>query len=60
MNTRVAQNERIITRYEIGSVPTVIVDGRYMPQGNSYEQMLTNASALITKAKAERATAKKS
>jgi thiol:disulfide interchange protein DsbA len=60
VNTRVAQNDRIIARYEIGSVPSIVVDGRYMPAGNSYDEMLRNAAALIAKAKAERAAAKKS
>jgi protein dithiol oxidoreductase (disulfide-forming) len=59
VQTRLAQTERMMAGYEVAHVPTVIVDGRYNVMGDSYDQMLANASELITKAKAER-PAKKS
>jgi len=58
VNTRIAQTDRMLISYEVGSVPTVVVDGRYSSLGNSYDEMLANASELIAKAKAERAAKK--
>lgn len=58
VNTRMAQNERMLVSYDVGSVPTVVVDGRYSALGNSHDEMLANASELIARAKAERAAQK--
>jgi thiol:disulfide interchange protein DsbA len=54
VNTRLAQNDRVLVNYEVASVPSVVVDGRYVALGNTFEEMLANASALIEKTKAER------
>jgi protein dithiol oxidoreductase (disulfide-forming) len=54
VSTRMAQNNRIIAGYQIAAVPSVVVDGRYNVLGNTFDAMLVNASAVITKAKAER------
>jgi thiol:disulfide interchange protein DsbA len=58
VNTRVAQNERTIVSYEIGAVPMVLIDGRYSPQGDTYERVFSNANELIARAKAERSIKK--
>jgi hypothetical protein len=36
------------------------VDGRYVVMGNTFEQLLANAEALVAKARASRAAAHKS
>jgi protein dithiol oxidoreductase (disulfide-forming) len=58
VNTRINQNERQMTGYEVSGVPFMVVDGRYVVLGNSYDQMLANANELISKVKAERAAKK--
>jgi len=53
VNTRMAQNDRMVVSYEIASVPMLVVDGRYNVKGRTFEEMLTNTSAVIGKAKAD-------
>ena len=55
VNTRMAQNQRTVIGYEVALVPALVVDGRYNVLGRTFEEMLTHASALIDKARAERA-----
>ena len=59
MGTRMAQNEGMQVRYEIGFVPMFVVDGRYTVTYTEGDQMLANTaslaeSVLAGKAKAER------
>jgi thiol:disulfide interchange protein DsbA len=55
VTTRMAQNDRMVVSYEIGSVPALVVDGRYNVLGRSFDELLTNTGAVIEKAKADRA-----
>jgi protein dithiol oxidoreductase (disulfide-forming) len=55
VNTRMSQNQRMVIRYEVASVPMLVVDGRYNVLGRTFDEMLSNTSALIEKSKAERA-----
>ena len=47
------QNERMVDMYQISGVPSIVVGGKYVANGRSYEEMLSIASALIEKARAE-------
>lgn len=58
VNTRMSQNERQMVGYEVSGVPMIVVDGRYIVRGNSYEEMLANAGELVNKVRSERATKK--
>jgi thiol:disulfide interchange protein DsbA len=55
VNTRLNQAERMVENYKIDGVPSLAVGGKYVVMGNSFEQMLSNADALIAKVRAERA-----
>jgi protein dithiol oxidoreductase (disulfide-forming) len=59
VNTRLNQAERMVENYKIDGVPTLAVGGKYVVMGNSFEQMLANADALIAKVRAERAPVQK-
>ncbi len=45
---KVARAEELTKRYQIMQVPTFAVDGRYIVLGDSHEEVLANASALVT------------
>ncbi|HEY7638675.1 MAG TPA: thiol:disulfide interchange protein DsbA/DsbL [Steroidobacteraceae bacterium] len=51
--------EEMSRSYAVNSVPTVIVDGKYLALGRSHEEMLKIARQLIDKSTAERQTAKR-
>jgi thiol:disulfide interchange protein DsbA len=55
VNTKLNQAEQMVENYKIDGVPALAVDGKYVVMGNSFEQLLANADALIAKARAERA-----
>jgi thiol:disulfide interchange protein DsbA len=55
VTTRMAQNDRMVVSYEIGSVPSLVVDGRYTVLGRTFDELLMNTSGVIEKAKADRA-----
>jgi protein dithiol oxidoreductase (disulfide-forming) len=57
VNTRLNQAEKMVESYKIDGVPGIAVGGKYVVMGNSFEQMLANASALIAKVRAERGAA---
>jgi thiol:disulfide interchange protein DsbA len=57
VNTRLNQAEQMVESYKIDGVPGLAVGGKYIVMGNSFEQMLANADALIAKVRAERTPA---
>jgi protein dithiol oxidoreductase (disulfide-forming) len=54
VNTRLNQAEQMVENYKIDGVPSLVVGGKYVVMGNSFEQMLSNADGLIAKVRAER------
>jgi thiol:disulfide interchange protein DsbA len=57
VNTKLNQSEQMVENYKIDGVPTLAVGGKYVALGNSFEQLIANADALIAKVRAERAAA---
>ncbi len=57
VNTKLNQAEQMVESYKIDGVPGLAVGGKYIVMGNSFEQLLTNADALIAKVRAERSAA---
>lgn len=57
VSTRANQSEDMVESYKVEGVPSLTVDGKYVVLGNSFEEMLTNADAVIAKDRAERAKA---
>lgn len=57
VNTKLNQAEQMVENYKIDGVPALAVGGKYVAMGNSFEQLLANADALIAKVRAERAAA---
>jgi len=55
VNTKLNQAEQMVENYKIDGVPSLAVAGKYVVMGNSFEQLLANANALIAKVRAERA-----
>jgi protein dithiol oxidoreductase (disulfide-forming) len=53
VNTRMSQSERMVEAYQVSGVPSIVVGGKYVAQGGSYEEMLSIASELVAKARAE-------
>jgi len=51
--------EQLSRLYTINSVPSVVVDGKYLALGKTHEEMLQIARQLIDKSTAERKTAKR-
>lgn len=49
--------KQFITRNQVNSTPTMIVDGRYVAQGQSFEEILANTKLLIERARAARQAA---
>jgi protein dithiol oxidoreductase (disulfide-forming) len=54
VNTRMAQNERMVETYQVGAVPAIVVGGKYVANGRSHEEMLSIARALVDKARTEK------
>ena len=57
VNTKANQADDMVENYKVDGVPTLTVDGRYVVLGNSFEQILQNADAVIAKVRAEKAAA---
>jgi protein dithiol oxidoreductase (disulfide-forming) len=53
VNTRMSQGERMVEAYQVSGVPMIVVGGKYVAQGGSYEEMLSIASELVAKTRAE-------
>jgi thiol:disulfide interchange protein DsbA len=51
--------EQLSRLYTVNSVPTVVVDGKYVALGKTHEEVLKIARQLIDKSAAERQTAKR-
>jgi thiol:disulfide interchange protein DsbA len=54
VNTKVSQAEQLLENYKVEGVPSLAIDGKYVVLGNSFEEILTNATAVLAKARAER------
>lgn len=55
VNTRVSQAEQMALNYRIAGLPTVVVAGRFVVLGRTYQDMLRIADELIVKARTESA-----
>lgn len=53
VSTRMSQGERMVEAYQVSGVPMIVVGGKYVAQGGSYDAMLGIASELVAKARAE-------
>ncbi len=56
VQTRLARSEQLAKRYQVNSVPLVVVDGRYVVVGEKatrFEDLLVIADGLIEKARTE-------
>jgi thiol:disulfide interchange protein DsbA len=53
VSTRMSQGERMVEAYQVSGVPMIVVGGKYVAQGGSYEAMLSIASELVAKVRAE-------
>jgi protein dithiol oxidoreductase (disulfide-forming) len=54
VSTRMTQSERMVEAYQVAGVPSIVVGGKYLANGRSYEEMLSIASELVAKARAEK------
>lgn len=59
VSAKTMKAEQLSRLYAVNSVPTVIVDGKYLVLGKTHEEMLKIARQLIDKSAAERQTAKR-
>jgi thiol:disulfide interchange protein DsbA len=55
VNTQVNQAEDMVESYKVDGVPTLAVDGKYLVLGDSFEEILTNADAVIALDRTQRA-----
>jgi thiol:disulfide interchange protein DsbA len=55
VNTKANQADDMVENYKVDGVPTLTVDGKYVVLGNSFEQILQNADAVIAMVRAEKA-----
>lgn len=54
VNTRLSRAEQMVRSHKVNEAPTLVVDGRYVPRGSSYADMLRIASELVAQVRAER------
>jgi thiol:disulfide interchange protein DsbA len=59
VSARTLRAEQLSRSYQVNSVPSVVVDGKYVALGKTHEEMLKVARQLIDKSAAERQTAKR-
>lgn len=59
VSAKAMRAEQLSRDYKVNSVPSVIVDGKYIAKGHSNEEMLKIARQLVDKSAAERKTAKR-
>lgn len=57
IDARANRAKQFLTRNQVSSTPTMIVDGRYAAEGESFEEILANTSLLIERARAARRAA---
>jgi protein dithiol oxidoreductase (disulfide-forming) len=51
--------EQLSREYKVNSVPTVVVDGKYVAMGKTHEETLKIARQLVDKAAAEKKVAQR-
>jgi len=56
VNNQTVQADKLAEDYQISSIPTLSVAGKYVAMGNSFTEILANTDKLIAKVHAERAT----
>jgi thiol:disulfide interchange protein DsbA len=59
VNNQTAQADKMASDYQITSIPTMVVDGKYAAMGDSFADIITNTNELIAKVRAERAAGAK-
>jgi thiol:disulfide interchange protein DsbA len=59
VSAKTMRAEQLSRDYKVNSVPSVVVDGKYLAKGRTNEDMLTIARQLVDKSAAERKTAKR-
>jgi thiol:disulfide interchange protein DsbA len=57
INNYTVAADKMAEDWTIDSVPTLVIDGKYVAIGNSHAEILANAGKLIAKVRAERAAA---
>ena len=57
VSSKAMRAEQMSRDYQIASVPTLIVAGKYVISGKTHEEILANASSVVAKAAAELKTA---
>lgn len=58
VNTELNEAEQMVQAYKITSLPAIAIEGRYVVSGQTIQNMLTHANALIVKLTADRASAR--
>ncbi|WP_018412618.1 thiol:disulfide interchange protein DsbA/DsbL [Methyloversatilis thermotolerans] len=56
---KVQRAQQMSAAYQLTGVPALVVDGKYIAQGGSFDAMLDNLNALIDRARGERAASGK-
>ena len=59
VSAKAMRAEQLSREYKINSVPTVVVDGKYVAMGKTHEETLKIARQLVDKAAAEKKVAKR-
>lgn len=59
VNSKAQRGDVLAQVYKIGGVPAIAVDGRYLVQGQNYEELLANADKLVAKARRDKGAGKK-
>jgi protein dithiol oxidoreductase (disulfide-forming) len=59
VSARTMRAEQLSRLYTINSVPSVVVDGKYLVLGKTHEEVLQIARQLVDKSRAERKTAQR-
>jgi len=49
VNTQLSQAEQMVEGYKIEKLPTLVVNGKYLVNGRSFDEVLKHATALIVK-----------
>jgi thiol:disulfide interchange protein DsbA len=57
VNNQVNQAESMVEAYKVEGVPTLTVDGKYLVLGDSFQQILANADAVIAMDRKQHAAA---
>jgi thiol:disulfide interchange protein DsbA len=57
INNQTVQADKMAEDYQITSIPTLVVEGKYVALGNTFSELLANTDKLVAKVRAERAAA---